>query len=148
MSGMTPVEVVLQFVDAINAKDLPGIAALMTKDHRFVDSLGAVVVGGEKMRGAWEVYFRMVPDYLVEIRETYCCGQVVVLLGAARGTYTSDGSLRPENVWETPGAWRVLARGDRVAEWWVYADNEPIRRMMAAHSAQQTDPADRPSAGR
>jgi limonene-1,2-epoxide hydrolase len=132
---MTPVDVVLQFVDAINAKDLAGIAALMTNDHRFVDSLGVVVVGAEKVREGWEAYFRVVPDYLIEIRETYCCKQVVVLLGAARGTYTTDGTLRPENAWETPGAWRALARGDRVAEWRVYADNEPIRRRMAAHSA-------------
>jgi ketosteroid isomerase-like protein len=148
MSSMTPVDVVLQFVDAINAKDLPGIGALMTSDHRFVDSLGAVGVGAEGMQQGWEAYFRLVPDYRIEVSETYCCGQVVVLLGTARGTYTSDGTLRPENAWETPGAWRALARGDRVAEWQVYADNEPIRRRMAAPSAQQADAADRPSAGR
>jgi ketosteroid isomerase-like protein len=148
MASMTPVDVALQFVEAINAKDLQGIAILVTDDHRFVDSLGAVVVGAEKMREGWEVYFQLVPDYRVEVRETHCNGQVVVLLGAARGTYTPDGTLRAENAWETPGAWRALVRGDRVAEWQVYADNEPIRRRMAAHSAQQADAADRPSAGR
>ncbi|MBI2994412.1 MAG: nuclear transport factor 2 family protein [Gammaproteobacteria bacterium] len=145
---MTPVDVVLRFVDAINAKDLQGIAALMTDDHRFVDSLGTTVAGAEKMREGWEAYLRLVPDFRVEVRETYCNGQVVVLLGAARGTYTSDGTLRPENVWETPGAWRALVRGSRVAEWQVYADNEPIRRRMTAHFGQQGDAADRPSTGR
>ncbi len=145
---MTPIETVLQFVGAINAKDLPRIASLMTANHRFIDSLGTVVTGVEEMRQAWEAYFRMVPDYRIEVRETYCDGQVVVLLGTAQGTYTSDGTLRSENVWSTPAAWRALVRDDRIAEWRVYADNEPIRRRMAARSAQQADAADRPSAGR
>jgi ketosteroid isomerase-like protein len=37
MASMTPVDVALQFVEAINAKDLQGIAILVTDDHRFVD---------------------------------------------------------------------------------------------------------------
>ncbi len=145
---MTPVEVVLQFVDAINAKDLPSIADLMTTDHRFTDSLGAVLAGVEKMRQAWEAYFRMVPDYWIEARDIFGDGQVAVRLGTAQGTYTSDGILRSENVWSTPGAWRALVRGDRIAERQVFADNEPIRRRMAGHSAQQADTPDRPPAGR
>lgn len=145
---MTPVDVVLRFVRAINAKDVERLATLMTDDHRFVDSLGAQVAGARKMREAWTAYLRMVPDYRIDVRETYCNGEVIVLLGAACGTYTSDGTLRPENAWETPAAWRAVVSGDKVAEWHVYADNEPIRQRIAAHSAQQADPADRPTAGR
>jgi ketosteroid isomerase-like protein len=129
-------------VNAINTKDLDGLAALMTDDHRFVDSLGIVVSGAEQMRDGWEAYLLMVPDYRVDVRETYCAKQAVVLLGTARGTYTADGTLRPENAWETPGAWRALVRGECVAEWQVFADNEPIRQRIAAHSAQQGDAPD------
>jgi len=139
---MTPIDVVLRFVAAINAKDVERLVAMMTDDHRFVDSLGSEVVGAEKMRQGWQAYFRMVPDYEVEVCETFGQGDVVVLLGTARGTYTSDGILRSENAWNTPGAWRAVVTGTRVAEWRVYGDNEPIRQRMAADSAQQQHPAD------
>jgi uncharacterized protein (TIGR02246 family) len=135
LSGTTPIDVALQFVDAINEKDPSRIGSLMADNHRFIDSLGKVVSGVDEMRQGWEAYFRMVPDYRIEVRETYCDGQVVVLLGTARGTYTSDGTLRSENAWSTPGAWRALVRDQRIAEWQVYADNEPIRRRMAKSSA-------------
>ncbi len=119
---MRAVDVALRFVERINARDLEGMVALMTDDHRFVDSLGKEVVGRERMRQGWEAYFRMVPDYSVEVRETYGKGRVVVLLGVARGTYTADGRLRAEDAWETPAAWRAVIREGRMAEWRVYAD--------------------------
>lgn len=130
LSNMTPTDVVQRFVDRINAKDLDAMVALMTEDHRFIDSLGAEVVGREKMRQAWEEYFRIVPDYRIDVRETFVDGQLVVLLGVARGTYTRDGILRGEDTWHTPAAWRARISGDHVAEWRVYADNEPLRRRM------------------
>jgi ketosteroid isomerase-like protein len=127
---MTATEVVLRFVDRINAGDVEGLAALMTDDHRFIDSLGAEAVGRERMRRGWEEYLRMVPDYRLEVREAFQQGPVVVLLGVARGTYARDGTLRAEDAWETPSAWRAVVRGGRVAEWQVYADNEPLRQKM------------------
>lgn len=135
MTESTAIELVLCFVERINAKDIAGAVALMSEDHRFIDSLGAQVVGRQEMRHAWEQYFRMVPDYRMEVHDTAAAGELVVLLGAARGTYTRDGTLRAENAWETPAAWRALVRGARVAEWQVYADNEPLRRIISAHSA-------------
>jgi ketosteroid isomerase-like protein len=132
---MTPSEVVQRFVERINAGDVGGLVALMTEDHRFIDSLGEEVVGREKMRHGWAAYFRMVPDYRIEVREIFHRGQVVVLIGVARGTYSRGGTLRAENAWQTPAAWRAVVRGDRIAEWQVYADNEPIRQRMREGSA-------------
>jgi ketosteroid isomerase-like protein len=51
---MAPVDVVLRFVAAINAHDLADVAGLMTGDHRLIDSLGAVVSGGAKLREGWQ----------------------------------------------------------------------------------------------
>lgn len=135
MSVMTAVDVALRFVDRINAKDIQGIVALMTEDHRFVDSLGMEIVGRERVQQGWERYFRIVPDYYIEVRETVGDGPVVILLGVAQGTYTADGTLRAENAWETPAAWQARVKGDHIAEWQVYADNEPIRRRMLTNSA-------------
>ena len=83
------------------------------------------------MRGAWAKYFSMVPDYTVAIEETFCDGPVVVMLGMAQGTYSSDGTLRPENRWTTPTAFRAFIEEQKVAEWRVYCDNEPLRRLVA-----------------
>ena len=54
------------------------------------------------------------------------------MLGRARGTYSTDGTLKDENRWETPAAWRALVEGGLVAEWRVYSDNEPMRERMKA----------------
>jgi hypothetical protein len=63
--------------------------------------------------------------------ETYRDGSVVVMLGEARGTFAPDGKMRAENRWKTPAAFRALVEKGKVAEWRVFADNEPIRRCMA-----------------
>lgn len=118
------------FVEAINRQDVEGLTGLMTPGHRFVDSLENAVEGREKMRSAWVGYFRMVPDYSIVVEEIFCDGPVVVMLGKARGTYSSDGELKAENRWETPAAWRAVVEGGLVAEWRVYADNEPMRKLM------------------
>jgi limonene-1,2-epoxide hydrolase len=132
-----------EFVSAINRQDVEGLAGLMTEGHRFVDSLGNAVEGREKMQAAWAAYFLMVPDYSIAVEETYCGGpstpvaaaasaqEIVVMLGVAQGTYSPDGQLKAENRWKTPAAWRALVEDGKVAEWRVYADNEPMRRLMA-----------------
>ena len=119
------------YVNAINQHSVEGIADLMTEDHVFVDSLGTRIDGKQRMKAGWEGYFRMVPDYTIVIDETFVEGAVVVMLGTAQGTYSANGALRPENKWSTPAAWRGLIRGSLVAEWRIYADNEPIRQIMA-----------------
>lgn len=131
MSSSSVKGVALAFVNAINHQSVDGIAGLMTEDHVFVDSLGTRIDGKQQMRIGWEGYFRMVPDYTIVIEETLVDGAAVVMLGTAQGTCSTDGVLRPENKWSTPAAFRALTRGSLVAEWRVYADNEPIRQILA-----------------
>ena len=119
------------FIRAINRQDADALAELMTEEHRFIDSLGNIVEGREKMRAAWTKYFLMVPDFTVAVEETFCDGPVAVMLGIAQGTYSPDGQLKPENHWTTPAAFRAFIQDQRVAEWRVYCDNEPIRQRMA-----------------
>lgn len=118
------------FVRAINRQDVAALVDLMTPEHCFIDSLGKLFEGRERMRAAWTEYFRMVPDYTIAVDESLCDGPVVVLLGMAQGTYAPDGLLRPENRWTTPTAFRAFIAEGKVAEWRVYCDNEPIRQRM------------------
>jgi ketosteroid isomerase-like protein len=54
---MHPVEAILAFFDAINQHDPDKLAALMTENRVFIDSLGASVQGREQMRIGWRGYF-------------------------------------------------------------------------------------------
>jgi ketosteroid isomerase-like protein/thiol-disulfide isomerase/thioredoxin len=119
------------FADAINGHNADDLAALMTEDHVFIDSLGNRVAGREAMRKGWIAYFGMVPDYTIAIHETYSNDRTVIMLGTAQGTLAVDGHLPPQNHWQTPAAWRAEIRDGQVASWQVYADNEPIRRLLA-----------------
>jgi limonene-1,2-epoxide hydrolase len=128
----SPESVAHAFLRAINRQDVDALVALMAPEHRFVDSLGNVVEGTVKLREGWKAYFRMVPDYAVAIEETYPSDRAVVMLGVAQGTFTRNGILHPKNRWQTPVAVRALVEDGLVAEWRVYADNEPMRKLMAS----------------
>jgi ketosteroid isomerase-like protein len=128
----SPEAVAHAFLRAINRQQVDALVALMSPSHRLVDSLGNVVEGREKLREGWAAYFRAVPDYAVAIEETYPSERAVVMLGVAQGTFTRGGALHPENRWQTPVAVRALVEDGLVTEWRVYADNEPIRKVMAA----------------
>jgi ketosteroid isomerase-like protein len=127
----SPIAVAQQFVRAINRQDVDAMAALMTEGHRFIDALGNVVTGSAAMRIGWAGYFRMVPDYSIAVEESYSDGPVAILLGTAQGTYAAGGAFKPENRWSTPVALRAFVEDGKIAEWRVYADNEPIRKLMS-----------------
>jgi ketosteroid isomerase-like protein len=132
MTEHTPASVALAFVEAINGRNLAAMVHLMTDDHVFTDSLGAQMRGKQEMRAAWIGYAVMIPDYHITVEHIFTSGSIVALLGRASGTFSTDGKLLPKNRWEIPAAWRLLIDGGRVAEWQVYADNEPVRSIMTA----------------
>jgi hypothetical protein len=108
---MTPQEVAQQLVTAINAHDVEYLAILMTSDHRFIDSLGAVVEGRDSMRDGWKFYFAMVPDYHLEISRCFSAETAkdeTMLAGKASGSYWSDGVKQPNSEWSTPAAIRAV----------------------------------------
>ncbi|MDT4967809.1 MAG: hypothetical protein QOJ64_2546 [Acidobacteriota bacterium] len=101
---MSVLQVAEQFVAAINAHDVERIAALMSPDHRFTDSLGNEVERRESMRGGWDAYFEMAPDYTLVIAERFLHTdnkEQVILLGMARGSYATEGHLRAGSAWST-----------------------------------------------
>jgi ketosteroid isomerase-like protein len=124
------ITVAMEFVRAINRQSVEALADLMTADHRFTDSLGSSGEGRDQIQASWVGYFKMVPDYSLAIEETYADGSVVVMLGVAQGTYCGKAGPSQENRWQSPIAIRARIEDGLVAEWRVYADNEPIRARM------------------
>jgi ketosteroid isomerase-like protein len=124
------VAVALEFINRINRHDVGGLAALMSEDHCFVDALGQVVDGRERMEKGWLSYFGWFPDYLIMVDEVLSNRNVVALFGTAEGTFLVNGKLLAENHWKIPAAWKAVMRGELVREWSVYADNEPVWKVM------------------
>ena len=126
----TPLDIVLAFVDAINRQDVKAMVGLMTEDHCFVDGLGQVLRGREQMKNGWVSYFGWFPDYSITLDQSLSKGNLVALFGSAQGTYSVNSELLPTNHWEIPAAWKVVVRGAHISEWRVYADNEPVWKIM------------------
>jgi len=134
MPPTNAIAVVLKFEQLINAHNAETICDLMTAEGEFIDSLGNRLQGVQKLRAAWEGYFKMVPDYSISHSEILADGNSVAVFGSAQGTFAKDGELKKENFWKTPAAWRAVVRDGKIAIWQVYADNEPIRAVMRKYA--------------
>jgi ketosteroid isomerase-like protein len=133
MGGNTKaLDVVMEFIKRINSGNAQALAELMTEDHVFQDALGERFVGRDNMTAGWTQYFKMVSDYRIRADEFFQTGDTFALFGSASGSYSQNGKPAKENFWEVPAAWRALVRGEQIAEWRVYADNQPLRKLMGA----------------
>ncbi|HZC65986.1 MAG TPA: nuclear transport factor 2 family protein [Candidatus Dormibacteraeota bacterium] len=134
-----PIEIATAFIECINAADVAGLYELMTEDHIFQDALGDRFLGREKMRHGWTSYFSMVGNYKALVKEHFIRENNVAMFGTASGSYPAAAAASLPEVsansaaakfWEVPAAWHVVTRGGQVAEWRVYADNLPLRKLM------------------
>src|ERR1700733_15393619 len=92
---MHSVRVFIEFVEAINRHDAKAVAALMTVDHCFVDSLGNVVRGASTMETGWMGYFSMCPDYRIRIDTVMDKAGGVLAVGEAAGRSTGSRGEYP-----------------------------------------------------
>ena len=126
---MSPVEVALAFVDAINSKDIEKLAALMSPDHVFIDGDGSEYGGRERMKTGWKDHLEMIPDLTLSISAHYEKHGTAVLIGWSSGTFVQEGKLRPENSWRIPSAWRVVVESEKVAVWQLFAHQHVLHAI-------------------
>jgi ketosteroid isomerase-like protein len=110
MASRTPAEITIGFNECINRRDLAGLAGLMTEDHTFVDSDGAVVAGKPACVDAWRGFFEMFPDYRNAFDSITASGNTVTVSGR---------SECPEAALVGPAQWTAVVRDDHVARWQV-----------------------------
>jgi limonene-1,2-epoxide hydrolase len=116
------IDVVKAFIAAINRRAPSEISGLMTEDHTFVDSSGSIQSGRENMTAGWEEYFRMFPDYKIQVESILQDKAFVAVFGSASGTYNGKRGLVPENRIEMPAAWKAVVENGKIKLWQVYAD--------------------------
>jgi ketosteroid isomerase-like protein len=121
---MTPEEVFMLFVTAINRHDVQALTALMAPDSIFIDSVGRRVQGAGAMEAGWRGYFAMCPDYWIRTNNVMAEDSIVLAVGDAGGSI--DGVA-----WQTPAAWKAVIREGKVEEWRVFADNKPVYEILA-----------------
>ena len=124
-------EVVEALVNAINGGRAERVASAMSLSGVFVDSLGRRIEGRQALTDGWRGYFRLFPDYRIEVEGLIVEGQEALLHGRARGTLHRDGHAVDGGGWEIPAAWRAVSDGRKVALWQVYADNKPVYALLS-----------------
>jgi ketosteroid isomerase-like protein len=129
MANPQPLEVAMDFIKRINAGNVNALCDLMTEGHIFQDALGKRFIGRETMRQGWTLYFKMVGDYQVHAVEFFQTDDRLAIFGSASGRYAGGGAAS-NNFWEVPAAWRAVVKDGLIAEWRVYADNQPLRKLM------------------
>ena len=107
----TDVVLVHAFSDAINARDLARLEALMRPEHRFVDTAGTTVSGRAECLAAWAAFFTSFPDY----RNVFERIDVVVP-GRVTATGYSRCTVEPLG---GPAIWRVVVVDGSILEWRV-----------------------------
>jgi ketosteroid isomerase-like protein len=131
-----PLEIAMEFIKRINSGDVNALCELMTEGHIFQDALGKRFIGRETMRQGWTMYFRMVPDYKIRADEFFQTKNALAIFGDASGTCAGDGKgnggsgTKSKSFWQVPAAWRAVVADGLIAEWRVYADNQPLRKLM------------------
>ena len=113
-------EVILAFIDRINAHDVEGLGELMSDNHTFIDAHGNQVSGKEQMIAGWRGYFEWFPDYFIEVTDTFENGEMFGMFGFAGGSFKGNA----DSSWRLPAAWKAIVEDGRVALWQVFADTK------------------------
>ncbi len=117
------IKIVNNYIEAINNANVDKICDLLADDHIFIDSQDNRLVGVENMRIGWTQYFKMFPDYKIEINDTIENDSIISLFGYASGTYKNLKNKENSNFWRIPAAWKAIVKDDKLKLWQVYADN-------------------------
>jgi ketosteroid isomerase-like protein len=123
-------QILLAFVEAINAGDVQTLGQLMTEEHMFIDAHGNEVTGREKMLAGWRGYFEWFPDYQIEITQIFENGDEFALFGYARGSFKGN----TDAAWRLPAAWKAVVKDGGIALWQVYADTRIPFEIIERHS--------------
>ena len=124
-------EAVEAMVAAINSGRAEKVAERMHPQGAFVDSLGRRIEGRSALLEGWRFYFRMIPDYRIEVEGMMVEDLEALVYGRARGTVHRDGRAVDGGAWEIPAAWRATTDGARRLKLWqVYADNSPVVKLL------------------
>ncbi len=128
-----PYPLFYDFVTAINQHDAPQLGALMTEDHLFTDARGKDIRGNKTASEAWAGYFRLFPDYAIELTDVWEKGPEVMAMGFASGSHAQGQG------WRIPAAWKMGIKAEKVSHWQVFADTKIAYDSIHQRLEQNSD---------
>jgi limonene-1,2-epoxide hydrolase len=129
--------IVMEFIRAINEADVDKIYALMTDDHVFVDSQNNKVVGKDSMKQAWVDFYKLFPDYRLEVNEVITKNEVVMVNGFASGTYKNLRHEDKDNSWIVPAAWKAVVTNGKIELWQIFADMSKAYEIVRRYAGTE-----------
>lgn len=130
MKELTDKEIVINYVEAINSVNMDQIEKLMSEDHIFVDSGDSKTQGKENMIQGWVGYFKLFPDYQIEIIDITESDSLIGIFGYASGTYKGLKDDINSNYYRTPAAWKVIVQDGKIKYWQVYCESKKIEEIV------------------
>ncbi len=129
--------IVKEYIRRINEHDIAGLLEMTDDNASFIDSMGINTNGKLEMSKAWEVLLTFFPDYTVIAKDIISKNGMVAVFGTAKGTLAADGRILAENKFEIPASWTATIENGKIARWRVYADNQPVRKLIEKYSKKQ-----------
>ncbi len=130
MQSNDPIQIVLAFVDAINAQDLKRLDNITNEDFRLIDATGKMFHGRARTRNAWSKLFDLFPDYEISTSEIVSKDNLIFMIGTVCGTHAVLGTLLSTNRRSISAAWRAKVEKDKVSEWQIYADDSKVKQII------------------
>ncbi len=123
-------QTVIKFIESINTADIDKIVELMSEDHIFIDAGDGRYQGKESMRQGWIAYFKMFPDYKIEIVDITENDTVIGIFGYASGTYKGLKNETNSNYYRTPASWKAIIQNGKVKHWQVYCESKIVEEIV------------------
>jgi ketosteroid isomerase-like protein len=122
--------IIIRFVNAINDHNLNDIVNLMSDDHIFIDATDNKSVGKKEMKEGWRGYYKLFPDYQIEITDIIENGSVIGLFGYVSGTYKNLTNKLNSNFWRTTASWKAIVKNNKIKHWQVYCDYSNLFKII------------------
>lgn len=122
---LTPASAAAEFNEHINAANLRALASLVSEDHRFIDTVGNMVVGKPACIAAWSAFFAAFPGYRNTLEKFYELDNLVTITGF------SECPNHPEL--SGPAIWTATVMAGRLTEWRVYQDTVSNRMNLGIY---------------
>jgi len=127
---MTKIKIVESFIQAINDHNVDKIYSLMSEDHIFIDGYGDKHIGKTGMKEGWHQYYKIFPDYKVEITDVLENDSIIGLFGYASATYKNIKDERKSNFWRTTAAWKAKVEDKKIKYWQVFCDYTRLQAII------------------
>jgi len=109
-------ELIIEFVHAINDKNLVAMSNCLSTDHCFTDSSRNSVNGIEATLKAWKSYFNKFPDYQLEVEKQIHHGNAIAIFTTVSGNTKKQSDTVSRNAI----AWKIEMKNKKIKSLNVY----------------------------